>query len=53
MKWNIEAVLTYFLLDQAFRIFFSIEFSIGIATAAFFLTLFIFVYWFKLSCLRF
>lgn len=54
MKWNIEAVLTYFLLDQAFRIFFSIEFSIGLATAAFFfLTLFIFVYWFKLSWLRF
>ena len=22
MKWNIEAVLTYFLLDQAFCIFF-------------------------------
>lgn len=36
MKWNIEAVLTYCLLDQAFRIFFSIEFSIGLATAAFF-----------------
>lgn len=39
MKWNIEALLTYFLLDQAFRIFFSIEFSIGLATAAFFFNL--------------